>query len=157
MSMSSDLTVNIASHLPAMAEIKPHMPAVVFPEGRDAAGRVSYTHLTLRQLNDLSDKIAHGLVKIGIERSTRTVLMVKPSLDFFALTFALFKVGAVPVIIDPGIGLKSLGKGIEEAEPRAFIGIPKAQMARILLGWGEEEHKDLCHRRQAPLPGRLHT
>ncbi|MGV8121058.1 MAG: AMP-binding protein, partial [Candidatus Xenobiia bacterium LiM19] len=139
--MSSKLTVNIASHLPAMAEIKPHMPAVVFPEGRDAAGRVSYTHLTLRQLNDLSDGIAHGLVKIGIERNTRTVLMVKPSLDFFALTFALFKVGAVPVIIDPGIGLKSLGKGIEEAEPGAFIGIPKAQMARAVLGWGRRSIK----------------
>ncbi len=135
--MPEELTVNIASHLPAMAGINPHMPAVVFPEGKDSAGRVSYTHLTLKQLNDLSDSIAHGLAGIGIERNTRTVLMVKPSLDFFALTFALFKVGAIPVMIDPGIGLKNLGQGIEEAEPPAFIGVPKAQMARILLGWGK--------------------
>ena len=28
--------------------------------------------------------------------------MVPPGPEFFALTFALFKVGAVPVLIDPG-------------------------------------------------------
>jgi len=139
--MAGEKTVNIASHLPAMAKIKPHMPAVVFPEGRDSAGRISYTHLTLKQLNDRSDTIAHGLHETGIERGTRAVLMVKPSLDFFALTFAIFKIGAVPVMIDPGIGLASLGQGIAEAEPKAFIGIPKAHTARLLLGWGRKSVK----------------
>jgi len=139
--MAVDNIVNIASHLPAMAKIKPHMPAVVFPEGRDSAGRISYTHLTLKQLNDRSDTIAHGLHDIGIERGTRAVLMVKPSLDFFALTFAIFKIGAVPVMIDPGIGVASLGQGIAEAEPKAFIGIPKAHAARLLLGWGRKSVK----------------
>src|SRR5947208_10769478 len=65
----------------------------------------------------------------------RTVLMVTPSLDFFALTFALFKAGAVPVLVDPGIGVKNLGQCLAEAEPEAFIGISKAHAARKLLGW----------------------
>ena len=56
--------------------------------------------------------------------------MVPPSPDFFALTFALFKVGAVPVLIDPGMGVQNLGKCLAEAEPEAFIGIPKAHAAR---------------------------
>jgi olefin beta-lactone synthetase len=128
---------NIAAHLPKMARLQPHSPAVYFPEGRDRRGRVSYTHTTFSQLDRESNRIAQGLETIGIHRGVRTVLMVPPSLDFFALTFALFKVGAVPVLIDPGMGIKNLKACLEEAAPEAFIGIPKAHIARLLFGWGK--------------------
>src|SRR5262249_21357055 len=72
----------------------------------------------------------------GVRRGTRTVLMVKPSLEFFAMTFALFKAGAVVVLIDPGMGTKNLGVCLKEAEPEAFIGITRAHLARVLFGWG---------------------
>ncbi len=127
---------NIASHLPAMARRQPHTAAVVFPAGRDRAGRVAYTHYTFRQLDTESDVLARGLLSTGIGPGVRTVLMVKPSLDFFALTFALFKARAVPVLIDPGIGVKNFGNCVNEAEPGAFIGIPLAHVARLALGWG---------------------
>lgn len=118
-----------------MAGSQPWRPAVVFPHARDQQGRVSYTHYTFQQLDDASGRLARGFSSLGIRRAMRVALMVPPSLDFFALTFALFKLGAVPVLIDPGIGLPSLGKGLAEAAPEAFIGIPKAQAARVLLGW----------------------
>lgn len=127
--------VNVASHLAAMAASRPNRRAVVCPHGRDRCGRVSYVHTTFRQLHEESDRIAHGLERIGIRRGTRTVLMVKPGLDFFALTFALFKVGAVIVLVDPGMGRRNLGKCLAEAEPEAFIGIPLAHAARAVLGW----------------------
>ena len=63
--------------------------------------------------------------------------MVRPGLDFFELTFALFKAGAVPVLVDPGLGIRNLGPCLAEAAPEAFIGIPPAQWARIALGWGK--------------------
>src|SRR5829696_1728256 len=129
--------INIASHLCTMAERQPYTFAVVFPHGRDAHGRVAYTHFTYQQLNDESDWLARGLQQIGIGRGVRTVLMVKPSLEFFALTFALFKLGAVPVLIDPGMGIANLKQCLAEAEPEAFIGIPKAQAARVVLGWAK--------------------
>jgi acyl-CoA synthetase (AMP-forming)/AMP-acid ligase II len=129
---------NIASFLPALAAAKPHQPAVIYPHGRDRAGRVAYTHLTFRQLDDESNRLAHGLHQVGIRQGVRTVLMVKPGLEFFALVFALFKVGAVPVLIDPGMGVRNLGQCLAEAQPQAFIGIPKAQLARCLLGWGRK-------------------
>lgn len=135
--------VNIASLLPAMARHQPHRQAVVFPHGRDANNRVSYTHYTFRQLDDESDRIAAGLIAYGITRGMRTVLMVTPSLDFFALTFALFKIGAVPVLVDPGMGVKNLGKCLAEAQPEAFIGIPKAHLGRILLRWSRNTIKRL--------------
>ncbi len=134
MSNSAPFT-NIAAHLPAMAVSRPHGLAVVFPEGRDRDNRVSYTHLTFRQLDVESARLARGLVRRGIVRGARVALMVKPSLEFFALTFALFRLGAVPVLIDPGMGLKNLKTCLREAEPEAFIGIPKAHVARLLLRW----------------------
>jgi len=133
--VSDAAPVNVALHLAALAEQRPHALAVVYPQGRDHAGRVSYTHLSFRQLHVDSDRLASGLEAIGIRRGMRTVLMVRPSLDFFALTFALLKVGAVPVMVDPGIGLKHLGECLAEAEPEAFVGIPRAHAARAVLGW----------------------
>jgi acyl-CoA synthetase (AMP-forming)/AMP-acid ligase II len=122
--------VNIAAHLPEMARRQPDTTAIIFPRQKR---RMSFS-----ELDKLSDRIARGLIGIGICRGVRTVLMVTPSPEFFALTFALFKVGAVPVLIDPGLGIKNLKKCFAEAEPHAFIGIPKAHIARLIFGWGKE-------------------
>ena len=43
-----------------------------------------------------------------------------------------------PVMVDPGMGLKSLKTCLAEAAPEAFIGIPKAHAARVVLGWGKD-------------------
>ncbi|ABQ26198.1 fatty acid CoA ligase family protein [Geotalea uraniireducens] len=128
--MNTDNFVNIAAHLPEMARRRPDAPAIIFPKKN--------RRLSFRELDAMSDRIAHGLVHHGIGRGVRTVLMVTPGPEFFALTFALFKVGAVPVLIDPGLGVKNLKKCLAEAGPRAFIGIPKAHVARLLFGWGKE-------------------
>ena len=130
--------INIAAYLPKMAEKQPYRPAVSFPTGRDKNGRVKYTHYTFRQLDRESDLMARGLDQVDVKRGVRTALMVKPSLEFFALTFALFKVGAVPVLIDPGIGIRNLKNCLAQAEPEAFIGIPQAHIARAVLGWGRK-------------------
>jgi acyl-CoA synthetase (AMP-forming)/AMP-acid ligase II len=129
---------NIAYHLHAMARRRPFQCAVVAPQGRDPGGRIRYSHLTYRQLDGESDRIAAGLMTRGISKGTRVAVMVRPGLDFFAITFALFKAGGVPVLIDPGIGLRSLGRCLGEAAPEAFLGIPRAVVARRVLGWGKE-------------------
>lgn len=129
-------TVNIATHLKDMARQRPGQLAVLFPTGRDSAGRSAYTSYTYQRLDATSDLLAEGLRHIGIGRGVRTALMVPPSLDFFALTFALFKAGAVPVFVDPGMGLKNIGKCLTEARPEAFVGVAKAHVARKLFGWG---------------------
>ena len=136
--MATTITTNIASHLSVMAELQPWRAAVVYPQGRDPQGRVSYTHYTYRQLDEVSNRLARGFESIGLRRGTRVALMVPPCLDFFALTFALFKLGAVPVLIDPGIGLRHLGRCLAEAGPEAFIAVPKAHAARLVLGWGRK-------------------
>ena len=139
--MTPPAVVNIAAHLPDMARRQPFTSAVFCPAGRDPQGRMRYTHWNYRQLDDESSRLAAGLERIGVRRGVRTVLMVKPSLEFFALTFALFKVGAVPVLVDPGMGIRSLGQCLAEAEPEAFIGIPAAHAARVVLGWARQSVK----------------
>jgi acyl-CoA synthetase (AMP-forming)/AMP-acid ligase II len=126
--LSLETSVNIASHLPAMARRQPDNLAVTLWSGES---------LTFKELDEASGTLARGLESVGIGRGVRTVLMVKPSLDFFTLTFALFKCGAVPVVVDPGMGIKNLGVCLAEAEPEAFIGIPKAHAARLLFKWAK--------------------
>ncbi|MBK5276586.1 MAG: AMP-binding protein [Desulfuromonadales bacterium] len=126
--MTSTDIVNISNPLTEMARLQPDTAAIIFPqEGRS---------LTFRELDLESNRIARGLLRLGIRRGMRTALLVPPSPELFAITFALFKAGAVPVFIDPGIGARNMKGCLAEAEPEAFIGIPKAHLARKLLGWG---------------------
>jgi acyl-CoA synthetase (AMP-forming)/AMP-acid ligase II len=124
--------VNVASRLKRSAEKTPYKRAVVYPSGRDDTGRVTYSHLTFLQLDRESDCLAHGLETAGITRGTRTILMVKPSLEFFIIIFALFKTGAVPVVVDPGMGIRRMVACFKEGCPEAFIGIPTAHVIRTL-------------------------
>lgn len=126
------LTVNIASRLKQMATTFPYKKAVIAPVGRDANGRIAYSHFTFTQLDADSDRIAAGLKAIGLRRGMRTILMVRPCLDFFSLVFALFKAGIVPVVVDPGMGLKRMLSCLAESQPQAFIGIPLAHALRVM-------------------------
>ncbi|MBB5207705.1 olefin beta-lactone synthetase [Chiayiivirga flava] len=127
---------NIAAALPRMAAQRPDAIAIRCPSGRLPDGRVAYaTELTCAQLDARSDRIAAALARAGIVRGTRTALMVRPSPELFLLMFALFKAGAVPVLIDPGIDRRALKACLDEAAPEAFVGIPLAQAARVVLGW----------------------
>jgi olefin beta-lactone synthetase len=128
---STNGMVNVASLLREMAEKQPYTRAVVCPLKQNRDREPAYAHLTFRQLDRESDCLAHGLLRYGIKRGTRTILMVKPSLEFFALTFALFKVGAVPVVVDPGMGMKRMLNCLSESKATAFIGIPLAQAVRV--------------------------
>ena len=134
--MSSISAVNVANHLSAPAACEPDRAAVIVP--RQRGDRFETSQLTFSELDLLSGQLARGLAEIGIRRGVRTALMVRPSFDFFTLTFALLKVGAVPVMIDPGMGIRNLGKCLGEAKPQAFIGVPKAHLARRILRWAAD-------------------
>jgi olefin beta-lactone synthetase len=127
---------NIAAVLPRMAAERGEQIALRCPGRRGLNGFARYDlSLSYRQMDERSNAIASGLRQIGISRGMRTVVMVRPSPEFFLLMFALFKMGAVPVLVDPGIARSALKRCLDEAEPGAFIGIPLAHAARRLLGW----------------------
>lgn len=128
--------MNIASVVLERARSEPDATAIFSLGERDASGGPATA--TNGALDRESDRFAWALSEAGIVRGTRTALLVRPGLELFGLTLALFKLGAVPVVIDPGIGLRRFGRCLEEAEPEAFVGIPIAQWVRRVLGWGRD-------------------
>ena len=64
----------------------------------------------------------------GVLPGDRTLLMVRQGLPLIASAFALFQAGAVPVVIDPGMGLKNFLACVERSRPRALVGIPLARL-----------------------------
>jgi olefin beta-lactone synthetase len=132
-------TCNITSVLSKIASECPEQIAMRCAGSRGADGFAKYDlTLTYAELENRSNAIAAGLKKYGITQGVRTVLMVRPSPEFFLLMFALFKIGAVPVLVDPGIAKSALKKCLQEAKPEAFIGISMAHAARIILGWANK-------------------
>ncbi|MFA6003709.1 MAG: fatty acid CoA ligase family protein [Elusimicrobiota bacterium] len=116
---------------------------------REAAARVpdrpavieGARRMTFRELDAECSRLAQGLVSSGIGPGVRAALLVPPGLEFVAVTFALFRAGAVPVLVDPGIGWRNMGRCLAEAEPEAFIGSPKAQLARWAGSWASASLK----------------
>ncbi|AVV82942.1 olefin beta-lactone synthetase [Shewanella putrefaciens] len=137
---------NICRHLKQAAHDIPHHLAVAVQSAKGASvANLRYSELDFLSLDRQSDVIAFALNAHGITRGMKAVLMVTPSLDFFALTFALFKAGIIPILVDPGMGIKNLKQCFAEAAPDAFIGIPKAHIARRLFGWGKGTIKILLN------------
>ena len=123
---------NIAAALPELARAHPERIAMRHP----GPGGGYREGLTYAALDARSDAIAAGLSRYyRIGRGTRVVVMVRPTPEFFLLMFALFKAGAVPVLVDPGIDKRALRQCLDEAAAEAFIGVPLAMLARKLLGW----------------------
>jgi acyl-CoA synthetase (AMP-forming)/AMP-acid ligase II len=116
---------NIAHTLAEMAQLQPERIGVI----EKVLG--GYRSWTFRELDEHASAYAHGLNAIGISREDRTILMVRPSMAFICLTFALFRLGAPVILIDPGMGYRNLLRCIASVKPTAFIGVPKAHIFRL--------------------------
>src|SRR3954463_5389684 len=118
-----------------MAQAQPARAALKIPRGRTPGGDIDYLALSFADLDREVNRWCGRLRAAGIRRGDRTLLMVRPGLPLIACAFALFRMGAVPVIIDPGMGLKSFLAGVARSRPRAMVGIPLAQIiSRIFRG-----------------------
>lgn len=124
---------NIADRLRQSAADAPHQRAVVVPIGRDGAGRVTYSQMTFQQLDQEVDCIARGLIRLGVKSGDRLVLMVRPSLEFIALTFGIFRSGAICTLIDPGMGRTGIFNCLREVDPNGFVAIPAVHVIRRLM------------------------
>lgn len=123
--------MNIADKLTENAKRYPSKKAVMFPKKNKGKNSYNYDYLTFRQLENLTNYYVKKLIDDGFTRGKKTLLFVRPSLDFSALTFALFKIGIVPILIDPGMGRKNLLKAISESSPDALIAEPEVHFIRL--------------------------
>ncbi|MEC7984108.1 MAG: fatty acid CoA ligase family protein [Myxococcota bacterium] len=127
------MTVNIANRITEQAQAQPDAIAISIPLAGRGTDR-PYHSLTFRELEADIDSAARGFLDIGIKRGDRVSVFVKPGLELVSICFALYKIGAVVVLIDPGMGRDGLLSCIERIAPTALIGIPKAMVATLLFG-----------------------
>src|SRR3954470_21103168 len=111
-----------------MAAAQPATPALKIPRGRTSSGDIDYLTLTFAELDAEVSAWSILLAIGGVERGDRTLVMVPQGLPLIASAFALFRLGAVPVVIDPGMGIKSFLACVARSSPRALVGIPFAQI-----------------------------
>jgi acyl-CoA synthetase (AMP-forming)/AMP-acid ligase II len=126
---TSGANANIARHLGSMAATQPGMPALKVPRGESRNGDIDYLTLSFSELESEVSAWCDKLSRSGVVRGDRTLVMVRQGLPLIASVFAIFRLGAVPVVIDPGMGLKSFLACVRRSRPRALVGIP---LARIL-------------------------
>lgn len=126
---ASDALPALLAGLVTAAQDSPRRAALVMADGR---------RLTFAGLLDRVNRVAAGLAAHGIVQHTRTVLLTPPGPDFLVAAFALLARGAVPVLIDPGIGVRRVGPALREVGPTAFVGSGRAHVARRLLRWAPD-------------------
>jgi len=126
---------NIARHLPTMASRQAEAAAIKIPRGRCPDGRIDYLSLSFSELATEAAAWKDKLEKSGLRRGDRTLVMVRPGLPLIAAVFALFALGAVPIVVDPGMGLKNFLACVKRSHPRALVGIPLARLISRLAPW----------------------
>jgi acyl-CoA synthetase (AMP-forming)/AMP-acid ligase II len=129
--MQTDLFTRLQGH----AQRHPEKAAFIYPLQR------TWKTVTYAELLESTDRFARGLQACSLTPGMRAALLTPPSADFFPFAFALLKLGIVPVMVDPAIGLKKLGVCINEAKPDIFIGNALTHGLRVLFGWGKETIK----------------
>lgn len=118
-----------------IAEATPNLSAVISPRWvRDPINGSSlhYAHTTYGDLAKLVNQYQRGLGELGLVPGDRVLMLVSPGADFIALSVAVMGRGATPVFVDPGMGLERLSRCIQDANPDAFIGSPRAHILRFL-------------------------
>jgi acyl-CoA synthetase (AMP-forming)/AMP-acid ligase II len=118
---------NIAETLPNIAEMYPDRDGLICKTAK------GYRSWSFKEMDNIANFFARSLSDLGITRGDRVLLMVKPSVEFITLTFALFKIGAVIILIDPGMGYKNLLKCVGKVKPEIFIGILKAHLFKLIF------------------------
>ena len=113
---------NVSRFLDQMSERRGDRPALLAPRGRIRSGEIDYLSLSFAELRREQDNWCRHLREAGVGRGTRVLLAARPGLPLIAVCFALFKLGAVPIVIDPGMGLKSFFTCVKRSSPKVLIG-----------------------------------
>ncbi|MBU6311853.1 MAG: alpha/beta fold hydrolase [Actinomycetales bacterium] len=81
--------------------------------------RVSWSVLAAR-----TREIAAGLRDLGVAPGDRVAMLVPPGPDLVAAVYATWRIGAIVVVADSGLGVRGMRRALRSAEPQHVIGIP---------------------------------
>lgn len=85
-----------------------------------------------KELRDLVSIAVDNLRKRNVAKGDSVLILVPMTLELYVCLLALFEIGAVAVFLDPSAGLGHIRKCCAIQPPRAFIGISKAHLYRLM-------------------------
>ncbi|MDQ1246358.1 MAG: cis-3-alkyl-4-acyloxetan-2-one decarboxylase / olefin beta-lactone synthetase [Actinomycetota bacterium] len=103
----------------------------VGPDGIEAA--ISFADLDRRV-----EAVAAGLAIIGVQSGDRIALLVPPGTDLTAVLYGVWRVGAVAVVVDAGLGVRGMRTALRSAGPKYLIGGVKGLAAARLMATGAQ-------------------
>jgi acyl-CoA synthetase (AMP-forming)/AMP-acid ligase II len=122
---------NVSRHIVELAQVSTYQHAITCLSGRDTNGKMAYSHLTFRQLNQRSNELARGLQQAGVIRGTRAAVQMLPGIEWFSITYALLKIGAVPILLQPSLGMRKMAQCVKTVEPEILITEPRYQVIQL--------------------------
>jgi acyl-coenzyme A synthetase/AMP-(fatty) acid ligase/pimeloyl-ACP methyl ester carboxylesterase len=94
--------------------------------------------LTFAELNAEVAAVAAGLTAHGVQHGDRVALLVPPGCNLAVVLYACWRIGAVVVVADAGLGVRGLGRAMQSASPDYVVGIPRALAAARSMRWPGE-------------------
>jgi acyl-coenzyme A synthetase/AMP-(fatty) acid ligase len=93
------------------------------------------TSITFAEFHIDVARVAGGLAGMGVAKGERIAMLIPPGIDLAVSIFAAWRVGAVVVLADAGLGLRGMGRALKSADSSYLIGIPRALSAARTLRW----------------------
>jgi acyl-CoA synthetase (AMP-forming)/AMP-acid ligase II len=113
---------NVLSVLQRTAARFPERPALIMEDGAATFGEL------WRRIG----RAAAGLRRLGLAAGDRAVVMIPMSIDLYVSMLAVLALGAVAVFVDPWIGRRQIAAFAAFAAPRAWLGVPRSHLLRLL-------------------------
>jgi olefin beta-lactone synthetase len=113
---------NVLSVLRDVAARVPERRALVMESGS----------VTFGELWRRIDRASSGLRRLGLAPGDRAIVMIPMSIDLYVAMLAILEMGAVAVFVDPWIGRRQIASFAAFARPRAWLGIPRSHVLRLL-------------------------
>ena len=117
---------NVAARLTERAAIDPDRIAIVQYRRRRAL------RITFGELAGRVAALGAGLRASGLSVGDRVLVFVPMSIDLYALLLGCFHIGATAVFMDAWADRRRLDAAVRVAQPKLFVGTPRAQLLRLL-------------------------
>ena len=103
----------------------------------DAAADATISHA---EFADRVSAAAQALAARGVRRGQRIAVLVPPGIDLLVVIYACWRIGAVTVVADRGLGLRGLGAAVRSARVQHAVGPRSAMAAARAMRWAPRAH-----------------
>jgi acyl-CoA synthetase (AMP-forming)/AMP-acid ligase II len=125
--------VNFAATLAARARAHPHLTALIEPAPRRFPGRARWQRISYADLDALANLLVSRLAARGVRRGDRVLFFSYPSAETYASFYALLRIGAIPVFLDPRMGIRRLLACVSAVAARVVLAPRIVHPLRALL------------------------